>query len=933
MTVTNEKLQQSVRAEQIGAAIAEYLLAADSGKPLASNVWLDQYPDLHSELSAFLQADSNWESLLATPASKRGTGSTWRQVNSSSGDFDELEIDGYEILEPLGRGGMGSVYRARHVSLDRLVALKIPHGVDLSLEDQRRFEREAEAVATLDHSHIVPIYDVGKSLKRPFLTMKLYNGGSLKLLGKVEPRRAAILMVAIAEAVDHAHQRGILHRDLKPSNVLLDDQGQPVVTDFGLAKQIDRDAAAGDETTIGAMLGTPAYMAPEQITGEATTLSDVYSLGAILYSLLTGGPPFTGNSPIDVLSKVRHSDPIALRKLCSSIPCDLETICLKCLNKEPRKRYESAKELGRDLNAWLNHQPIHARPVTQLDRLQLWIRRNPSLALSVGVTAVALLTAIAAMGWMLVRAERDNRLLQAERSVAVENLQLAEQAIDSLLSEVQDELVHFPAIDKVRTRMLTNALDLQQTIMLRNGAQLVSRVEDPTARIRMAELYWELGQVTEASHELEKVRESLQRLDAADQNGGNTGFSLKMRCRTNQLISEIHQHFHRFQEAEDALTDLIEMRENEKEQLWPLGEEFAYLTARRQRAILIAKHSQDTSFVEFARVLRETESIQARAKSGTVAEQRRALELLANASNSYGIALRVDGQADAAIEYYRKTVDAYKQLSNSDPLNHLQKSGLAATLLNLGNIFIQRREYQDAAQSYLDSMNLYKELVIENPSRTSNKEKVIGTLVGLGIASSRANRVEQAIELYAEAQELLERYDREHPELTETWNRQLSNVLTNLVNSYIETEQLDEAHRVADRAIAIRRVGNAADPDGGNGASGLAGALGNKAAIFESEDRQSEALELLEEAIEFHAVALTFAPRSTEFLRRYEFDVRRQLRIYLRDANFEAMQQSLEQVRRLTESDPKMFSEMLMFVKGLPEAASRDAQAVLDSFQ
>lgn len=933
--MTDNDSLQSLRADKIGAAIAEYLLAFDSGEPLAKEAWLDRYPDLRTELGAFLQADSDWESLIATPASTRdGDGNT---LHSRSGaatvDTVEIAIEGYQVLEELGHGGMGSVYRARQISLDRMVALKIPHGLHLSGEERRRFEREADAVAKLDHPHVVPIFDVGKSLKQPFLAMKLLTGGSLRQLGKLEPQRAAKLMISISEAIEHAHQRGILHRDLKPSNVMLDDQGQPIVTDFGLAKQLDREVFAGDETTVGAMLGTPAYMAPEQVAGEATTLSDVYSLGAILYSLLTGITPFTGTSPIDIIGKVRNEDPVVPRKLDNKIPSDLETICLKCLNKDPRKRYESAKELRRDLDAWLNDMPILAKPASPFDRLLLWTRRNPALALSLGVTAAALVTAVTAMGWMLIRAERDNRLLQAERSVAVENLQLAEQAIDELLSEVQDELVHFPAIDKVRNRMLQHALDLQQKLMIHNDVKLVSLVEHPTARLRLAELYWELGQVTEASRELEKVQAVVKRLDDSKDEVNHSDFNLALRCRTSKLQAEIHQHHQQFQEAEDTLSNLVELRAKEKDRQWALSHEYAYLAARRQRAILIAKHSQDESFVEFEKVLRETEAIQGRAETGALSEQRRARELLANATNSYGIALKADGQMEAAIKSYQRTVEILQELGEREPLNHPQKSSLAGTLLNLGNIFIQRSSYQDAAQSYLDSMNLYKELAIENPSRSLNKERIIGTLVGLGIASYRANRVEQAIELYQEAQELLKKFDREHPELKDAWNRQHSTILLNLVNCYNETEQFEKAHEIADQVISMRRLENSADPDGGRGASGLALAIGNKAAIYEKQNRPEEVLQLLAEVMECHEAALVYAPRSTEFLQRYENDVRRLLRIYLGDASYGSMRQLLEKFRQRTKSDPAMLGQMLEFARSQAEANSEEAQAVLASFQ
>lgn len=355
--------------------------------------------------------------------------------------------------------------------------------------------------------------------------------------------------------------------------------------------------------------------------------------------------------------------------------------------------------------------------------------------------------------------------------------------------------------------------------------------------------------------------------------------------------------------------------------------------ARRQRAILIAKHSQDESFAEFEQVLRETEAIQERAKTGAPDEQRRARELLASAANSYGIALSADGQTDAAIKSYQRTVAILQEMEQSGPLNHQQKSSLAGTLMNLGNRLIQKSSYKDAAQSYLDSKKLYEQLIIGNPSRASNKANAVGTLIGLGITSYRANRLEQALELYQEAEDLLDRYELEHPELQGSWDRNRSTVLVNLVLCYNESEQFEKAHEVADRVIAMHRLANSADPDGGAGAKGLAIAIGNKAAIFEREGLSENALPLLKEAIGLFETALGYAPRNAEFLRSYEYDVRRLLQIYLRESDHEAMRVALEQFRRLTESDPRMLAQLLEFTDSQADAKSEEAQAVLSSFR
>jgi serine/threonine protein kinase len=324
------------------------------------------------------------------------------------------QIPGYEMLSELGRGGMGVVYQARQVSLNRIVALKlILAGQLASAEEVQRFHREAEAAAHLDHPNIIPIYEVGEAESQHYFTMKLVEGTSLaKALAtgqwpgeaqdtasngqRIVPnrdgqQRAARLLATVARAVHHAHQRGILHRDLKPANILLDSKGEPHITDFGLAKRVTRLGGESGEalTQSGAIVGTPSYMAPEQARSAKalTTAVDVYSLGAILYELITGRPPFRASTPLDTILQVLHEEPEKPRSLSPHTDRDLETICLKCLQKEPERRYSSAAELADDLRRFTNGEPIRARPITQIERLRRWAKQRKTI---VSVTSGAL---------------------------------------------------------------------------------------------------------------------------------------------------------------------------------------------------------------------------------------------------------------------------------------------------------------------------------------------------------------------------------------------------------------------------------------------------------------------------------------------------------------------------------------------------------------
>jgi WD40 repeat protein/predicted Ser/Thr protein kinase len=307
----------------------------------------------------------------------------------------------YELIKELGRGAMGVVYKARQISLNRPVAVKLLKADILAGDDERRrFENEAEVVAMLDHPHIVPIFEVGEHEGRQYFTMKLVTGTSLdKKLAHyaADPKVAARLVKTAAEAVHHAHQRGILHRDLKPSNILLDDRGEPYVSDYGLAKRIEGDS---ELTVSGAIVGTPSYMSPEQASGRrgaVTTSTDVYGLGAILYSLLTGRPPFRGNSVLKTLREVQERAPDPPSMFNPKVPRHLEAICLKCLQKDPSRRYASAKALANDLESYLAFRPIEARFVGRVERTTLWCRRNPiaaCLTMAIAVAAVASLVGL-----------------------------------------------------------------------------------------------------------------------------------------------------------------------------------------------------------------------------------------------------------------------------------------------------------------------------------------------------------------------------------------------------------------------------------------------------------------------------------------------------------------------------------------------------------
>jgi serine/threonine-protein kinase len=340
-------------------------------------------------------------------------------------------VAGYEILDLLGRGAMGVVYKARQPGLNRVVALKmILAGEHAGAQDVARFRVEAVAVARLQHPNIVQVYEAGEADGRPYFSMEYVEGQSLarRIAGTPQsPPEAARLVQVLAVAVQAAHDGGIVHRDLKPANVLVAPDGAPKITDFGLAKALEDDAG---QTQSGAVLGTPSYMSPEQAEGRLAAVgprSDVYSLGAVLYELLTGRAPFKAGSVLDTLQQVRTMEPLAPVRLAPSVPRDLETVCLKCLQKDPGKRYQTAGALAEDLRRFLAGEPIMARPVSAPERLWRWCRRNPRVAVLSGLVALAVLAWGTTTSVLAVGLRRENDRAEAARSEAVRNAELAER--------------------------------------------------------------------------------------------------------------------------------------------------------------------------------------------------------------------------------------------------------------------------------------------------------------------------------------------------------------------------------------------------------------------------------------------------------------------------------------------------------------------------
>jgi serine/threonine-protein kinase len=384
------------REERLHEVLLAYTEAEERGETPDQAKWLAHHPEFATELRQYF-ANRERMRVLAGPLRAVQPDSLPTMPphgEPASTDLDFVVTDAvqqfprrfaeYDLLGNLGRGGMGVVYKARDRRLNRIVALKlILAGTHAGTDALERFRREAEAVARLNHPNIVQVYEVGEEAGQPYITLEYLAGGNLaeRIGNKPQaPRWAAGLIATLAEAISEVHQSALVHRDLKPGNILLTLEGQPKINDFGLAKFLDD----GKEMTVsGAIVGTPEYMSPEQAEGKRKKVgpaADVYALGAILYKLLTGDPPFHGDTQLDTVMQVMVEDPLPPHTLASGIPRDLEAICLKCLEKQPHDRYTDARALARDLRRYLRGEAVHARPQLWWGHVWLWCRRNPSWA-------------------------------------------------------------------------------------------------------------------------------------------------------------------------------------------------------------------------------------------------------------------------------------------------------------------------------------------------------------------------------------------------------------------------------------------------------------------------------------------------------------------------------------------------------------------------
>jgi serine/threonine-protein kinase len=887
--------------QRLDAVIAEYLEAVDAGRRPDPQEWLSRFPELAGPLAHYFAEEGRLHGLLAPLEDDKVTGWQGDKVKegdstaslftlspchpvtlSSSGDFGD-----YELLEEVARGGMGVVYRARHRRLNRIVALKcILAGRLASAEEVQRFRYEAELAAHLDHPHVVPIYEVGEQAGLPYFTMKFIEGGSLAQHAprfRHDPTAAARLVATVARAVHHAHQRGLLHRDLKPGNVLLcrktragagdRDLGfepgdfEPMLVDFGMARRLDGGLGL---TASGTAVGTPSYMAPEQAAGGAvTTVADIYSLGAILYELLTGTPPFRGEGPLDTLRQVQEQEPVGPRSIEPKVPHDLETVCLKCLQKEPTRRYAAAEDLAEDLERFLRGEPIRGRRVGAAAQLWRWCRRRPVPA---GLAAALILSVVAGLGlvtWQWRRAEANFVLAQEERTRAEEERSRAEEeraradegfneahrAVQEFYTRVSEGKIRdIPGAQTVRRELLESALAYYERFLRERGPDLRLRVELAETHFRIARLASSLGDLPKAEASCRQAVQMYREL-LRDQ-----PTNAPLRTRLAQSLGEVGFIDSQLGKMTAALDSLAEARR-------------VYEQLRREQP--------DDPIIEAAIASVLTSAATAEAKTGKVTAAIASLEQARTVREklyrrSPGAAAGVEGlascclnlaemhrslsQREQASRYSRQALRLVEALVKADPRSYRYQHLLADGCLLLAALLPAAEGLPVAQRGHAALVRLCE----LEPGVVLLQSELAASHRLLGRTYNTIGRAADALAEHEKSLALMEGLVRQNPQVTDL-RRQLGRSHFDRGHARLDLGQMAGALESFTAACDIRRALVKSNPESTAYRMDLASSLINSCEPLSKLGRKAEALEAARESVAIYRTVVAQTPKVASF--------------------------------------------------------------------
>jgi serine/threonine-protein kinase len=752
--------------QAVDLIFAEYLLREEGGEPPAPEEYVRRFPDHAEELKLQLGLHRAMETYHVSSVDGAGVtagGDDSGRHDPGAGSEGFPAIAGYEILGLLGRGGMGVVYRAWQGGLNRPVAVKMLHaGAQASPTSLGRFRVEAEAVARLRHANIVQIHDVGQHARSPYLVLELVEGGNLaqRVAGTPQPAAwAAELVEALARAMDAAHRQGVVHRDLTPANILLAEDGTPKITDFGLAKLL---VGAGDpRTQTGEILGTPSYMAPEQAAGrhrEIGAATDVYALGAILYELLTGRPPFKAESPLETLHQVMGDEPVSPSRLRPKLPRDLETIVLKCLRKEPARRYGGAGELAEDLRRHRDGRPILARPVGPGERLWRWCRRNRTVAaleaLVLGLTVALAVGSMVAALWL--KTSRDEARLQRNRAEG--NFREARAAVDDSFTKISESaLLDAPGMQPLRKQLLEGALKYYRGFVSRLGDRPEARADLAAALDRVARITSEIGSKEEALDDHIKARGIYRAL--LDAHPGDARLRREL-ARSIAAIAALRGETGR---REEAVSD--------------------YRQALAIQQALAAADPGDA----------------------------RVQDDLAASESGLGQVLEPLARVDEALHGYERALAIPERLAAAFPDSPRSRSDLALEHARIGRLHRDAGRPEEAIRSCRRAIPIQEGLVAGHPEVATYRSSLANSYRLLGICHRETNRLDEALESLEKARESQEALVAANPSVTD-YRYDLAGTFNSIANVQHALGRCEEAIRTHGRALVIREALVAADP-------------------------------------------------------------------------------------------------------------------------
>ena len=735
-------------------------------------------------------------------------------------------IGRFQIKRQLGQGGFGVVFLAMDPDLQRQVAIKVPrHEAIATRELRERFAREGRAVASLSHPAIVPVFETGTDGPICYTASQYIPGQTLADYladsGTLDPRIAARVTQRVAEAVSHAHQRGVLHRDIKPANIMVESiepetalEDRVRLTDFGLARNLDEPTG---ETNTGAMIGTPAYMSPEQARGqihEITTASDIYALGAVMYELLCGRAPFAASSFVETLDAVRTREPKRLRSINRQISVDLESICLKCLEKQPTDRYQSAAQLANDLQAWLDGRPVEARTVGMASRLMRWSRRNPLIA---GLMAALVVLLVASTSWIwyernlaranLLVAQENFSQAETARQEAAGHLEYAElnflrarQAVETLLEQVGSKLADVPGAQVARREILLDALEFYQSALPEMRDDSVFRHETADAYLNIALIQQHLGQTRESNVAIQ------QAIDIAKELVSKKGreaywrtLAISYNVRSSNLLTQKHY----------------------------------------EQALESAQNSVDAwSQIE--------------ASAGSFDDRARKLD----SRMTLALACDRSGNPQQAVDTYVQNIDLWQKLIDEAPNNSIARAKLAACHNNLGNLLGRSFDRREQAISHIENATKILTELVDNGADPKIREFLGDCALSLALWNRSTNEfiahLDRAIDV---RRALAESY----PDVPR-YRLKYSSVLADKARQLRKQGDVDSAKSLGQEVVAIQRQLVDQFPNDSTYRFLLANSLNNLGQVFNDLRLTPEAIDLFLEAIRHQSTTLSLAP-------------------------------------------------------------------------